>query len=893
MKIKKLAIAIFQICVAGHAVASNNYYPEGFEDFFVETNSIVKVVISGDTASETVDAMISIDEFSMVDNREKVARLRSFLVDRKISEKYADVIINDMVKGIATYTACSEDLDKCVPFGEKGKVEYIFDYDSKVLKVFASSEMFDLNNKEEQYHSSIRSHNALVNNTNLYVYASNTSDNFTWTNNTTLGMSRGFFNFDTQYNHSLNDFIVRHGIYDLDLEGQRIIVGYQDDNSNISINNTDFLSYGLNQGGYSVSLASSDNLLKGDTADRKVMTFYTPQSGQLEIYRDGNLLKTGVADQGLNEISYSDLPNGVYNVTIIVKQGDRELVSEVRQIVNNSDMSLTVGNYDYKLTAGLVDNSDQNYLDDAEDIAYAKADVAYRLSEKTMVASTIASDADSVLLQFGGKIYATEKLRLEYVGGYFTSGESYHQGQLSYGPFFINARYIDSSEEASNYANSLYGADDVLEYSLGYSTKFLDGVGYLNYFHSTVENDSLQTESDNFSLSWDRDLFGGTFGINSTYSIYDDGHDNYSVTLSWSYEFDDTYSTRSSFSVDDDGFAYYQQDVTSNMYFDDYSVTGNLSARASDVSWENDLSISGRGQNDYMHYNAYGYLSTDGNRSISSTMTSTQIVSSNDVLVTSERGKSFVHVKPQWITVPEDDSSITYSIYKDGTVRYEGMVGAEKSFVKSLPVHSEVCFELDTEYSDVEVDNKYMKRFTSPGTYYELDSEVTPLKSQIFLLNDIEGESVSTAACSGDGCKTIEPLSTDGVFRITYRDNESFNLVSDDRICVFNPKSFGERYVKSYCLEGILDSDDENKHAYENMKYIGVYESNKHTILILERLKELGIASKFVEVGNKLFVYVKVNETMSIAQTQTLSELEQHIVSNGLKLDSKISVTNL
>ncbi|AXY00458.1 hypothetical protein D1115_03640 [Vibrio alfacsensis] len=377
-----------------------------------------------------------------------------------------------------------------------GQIEYMFDYDNRTLTVFLSSDMFDYRT-EEEFHSPYRESNALVNESDLYVFSSGANRNFNWSNDTTLGLPYGHINFDTQYSYQDQTLDVFTGVYDLDLAGHRLITGYQQLGSRYnSLNSTDFLNYGADYSGYMLTFGSSNNLVKGGVHSRNALGFYTPQSGQLEILRDGKIIYSQAVKQGQNSISYDALPKGVYTITLLVKQGEKQLVNETRSIVNNGDSTLFVGDFDYNVKVGALDKGEP-YLEGA---------LSHRLTERSLLGGSITSDMNSYMLRLGGKYHFNDISTVQYLGGFFDTGSSYYQGQLSVGPVGINMRRFDAKGSSVDLSQALYGEQDIVEYGVSYSAPILGGNAYMSYYHISIDDKDFETNSDNFSLSWSHSL---------------------------------------------------------------------------------------------------------------------------------------------------------------------------------------------------------------------------------------------------------------------------------------------------------------------------------------------------------------------------------------------------
>lgn len=838
--------------------------PNGFESFFEETRETIDIHIAGVDFPITAKALISYDTFQVLEDER--GSLVDFFKRNKIKQNYADEITNAIISGV--YVNDSVQLQK-----------YNYDYDNRTLTIELDSDMIDFT-KDAQYHSYFRDSNAMINETDLYVFASGNNSNVDWSNDTTVGLEFGHFNFDTNYTTQDKEFEVRTGLYDLDFSGQRLSLGYLELGSQYEfLNSTDFLHNGADYSGYFARFGTSDNLLKGTNESRQVIGFYTPQAGQMEVIRNGEIIRSRAVKQGQQEIEYRDLPRGVYTINIVVKRGGDILVDETRSIVNNRDNNLLVGELDYKLQAGLLENED----------SYAEASVFYRLSERHSIGASVASDLNENMFRIGGKYYINDSFSLQYLGAGFDSGVKYYQGNVSFNGLGVNARNLESKGGKVGLSSTLYGEDNFSEWGVNYSATVFDGSAYIGYYRSNIDGSDTLNQSDNVSLTWSRAAFGGRLSFNSTYSVYDGRDDSLSFGISWSYEPTDFLTYTSSVFGNNNKLDYLSQNFSINGSWENHDASLTVGAKSSEGELTNELSGFGSGSNDKINYNAFGFYSSD-NYSLSGTFKSTQVITKEELLTTSQNGRSFVSVNPQWSTVPKDVNEVSYSIYKDGERSYGGALESSESSLIPLPVYTDVRFELDTEYNDLEVDVRSKEQFTVPGTHYSLNSRVTPLRNQVFLLKDIDGNSVDKATCAGEGCKSVNDI-TDGVYSVTYRDDQSFYLLSGNRVCIFNPMHVGNRFVNSYCLEGIDELIDNVDIVYGNMKYIGSYNNTDETLLIIKRLEELGLASKYVAVAGKLYVYVRYDKEFTVAQTQVLEQLDTHLISTKFKPESLFRVT--
>ncbi|RZP95249.1 hypothetical protein D8T54_13765, partial [Vibrio vulnificus] len=414
---------------------------------------------------------------------------------------------------------------------------------------------------------------------------------------------------------------------------------------------------------------------------------------------------------------------------------------------------------------------------------------------------------------------------------------------------------------------------------------------FINYFRYESENARAQSSSsDNVSLTWMRPLWGGDLSLNTTYSKNNASEDSLSVGLSWRRRFGQGWSSQVGVNVNKDGFSYAQASATKTLSGERWRGSSTVGAKVYSDSTLLEGSMSAFGGNDYARYDAYGYVNTEGSRSLSGNISGTQIVSSQGVKATSERGLSFMALEPYW-----DDSStgpsakVNYTAIKDERYWYGEAVNVGEAKLVELPVYTEVDFALDVESEGIDATALDGRFFAMPGTYYRLNNEVSPLMSQVFILNDMNGEPIQFARCIGDGCKGVEELSDDGVFRVNFKRNAPFKLISEKRLCVYNPDRMGDRYVQAYCLPG-LDSLDGQLVRHDEVPtvaqvkntqallYIGKFESTEETKQILSRLEEVGLAFKSVEVGSEQYVYVQYKEVYTIAQRTLLESLDAYVI---------------
>lgn len=901
MKSSIRAVAFIGLCYTGFGWANNNY-PLEFADFFEERLETIEVVVAGETRSQTIDGLVSYETFRLRDESRNVEVLTSYLKSLRLTDTAVEEITIQLLNGVSANPGCEGALSKCIPQRAPNAAEFVFDFDTQQLKVFVGGDMLSRQADDAEYYSSARVDNALINWSDLYFYVDGDgNDSLTWTNNFTLGLPLGFLSVETQYQHNERHLELYQALYDVEIESTRAIIGYQSRNA-VAFNSTDFLNYSANYAGLGLSIGSSQNLLKGQAQAQKRIYFFAPQAAQLEVYQGERLLLNRVVSQGQQSIGYDELPSGVYTLTLVLKQGEQELLRELRPIVNTSQFALPVNSFDYRVDAGVFEewdsNDDASRLRDAPsgDRGYGRASLSYRPVETWLLAAGVTSNVDDTFMQTGGYWVYGDSLSAQYNLGVFASGSQSHYGQVSVGPFSSSIRNVNMTDEPSSLTQYLYGEESSTDWSLGLSGSVLGGTGYASYFNYKTPD----FQSDNVSMSWTRDALGGLFSASTTYSIDDEQRDSWSTTLAWTYSFGDNVSARTGLYLDKEGVAYNQNSVTyqrSGDYGYASSTVGVKRGRESNAEWSANLS----GQQDKFGYSAYTYMSTDGEQSLSGSLSGSQMLSLQGGAMTHQNGRTFVEIAPK-SSEPESSSvDVTYDVLNDGEYLYRDSASLEEAKVVRLNAYTDVAFKLNADVDNVDIEGGDYHNFVVPGTFYQLNSTVIPLMSQVFLLNDMFGEPIPSVRCLGDSCKSVETLSDDGVFRVNFRKNEPFKLVSAKRLCVYNPELMGETYVQAYCLPGLDEVDGnvvwedkidliDQSDTERALLYIGKYESTNEASHILKRLQEVGLAPKSIEVGDNMYVYVRYLKQYSIAQRDVLESLDAYVVLDSINANQLFSV---
>ncbi|MNZ10795.1 hypothetical protein D3C78_276440 [compost metagenome] len=895
-------------------------YPVEFSDFFEMQQEDVMVRLAGDAAGLKVEAQASYDQFLLPNSQ--VASLERYLVDKGLSDSAAETIAHALTQGVPANPGCKVSLVDCKPGVTGEEIQYVFDYDNNTLTIFVgSASLTHAANGEIAYHTAARASNAFVNQARLYSYADQHSNGgVTASNLTTIGLPYGHLLFNTQAQSASGDFDVFKGVYDLEVEGFRAVAGYSE-RDQVFFNSTDFLNDDAEYASYSIQVGSSRNLVRGGKDNLQSIYLFAPQAGQLEIYQGERLLLTRVVSEGRQDIVYSDLPPGVYNVRVLLRAGGQVVLDEQRQIVNSQQFSLPVGDWDYVLTAGRFDDipeqKDLSWLRSPENFSqnYAQSRLSWRLADNVLLAGGITSNQDDSYGQIGINYAWSDWLQASYMLGLFNSEDSYQLATLTMGPVFLSMNRFETDETNRDYrlSSQLYDEFSYRQFSASYSAPLWGGSSYVTYSHYNSESSYTQTEvrtsdSDDISAGWMTSLFGGQWSFDTAYSR-NESYDDFRVGVMATYTLNDDTTSNFSITTDKSGRSRAEGALTKNMTHGDWttSATTSLALQSeSDVPMEATFSGTVNGHTQWFNAGAYGYVGNNDRQMASMTLTGSQFISADGVGFTHQTGASFIHVTPEVAAVNpkgEHDATQTtdislddvhYNVRQDGRTTYHGELDRGDAVIPLRP-YTDTEFVIDADSRNLHIDNNVRREFVYPGTVYTVDAKVTQVVSQLFVLSDIHGKPVRKIRCVGEACSGVEPLSEDGVFRVNYQAGGNYHLVSSSRLCITESGKMRAGAIETYCLPGLMSEEGRvafasgETQSASDLLYIGMYESTQKANATIAKLEGVGLAAQTVEVGGKLYLYVKNNKVFSLAQRTTLEELEAYIVLNDASVDKPMT----
>ncbi|MFB2928728.1 TcfC E-set like domain-containing protein [Aeromonas hydrophila] len=882
-------------------------YPVEFADFFARQPGVVVVRLAGDAVGLKVEALASYDGVQLSPAGD--APLRRYLADHGLASGAVVEITRALSQGVQANPGCKVNLDVCAPPVAGQEIAYVFDYDNGNLTIFVGSAWWAHAAHTVTYHSARRVSNALVNQARLYGYADESANGgvgVSVANLTTLGLPYGHLQFNTQYQSAERTLDVYQGVYDLEFGATRAVLGYSE-RDRVFFNTTDFLNNDADYTSFAAQVGSSRHLVRGGSARLQSVLFFAPQAGQLEVYQGDRLLLTRVVTQGRQAIAYSDLPAGAYDVRLVLRAGGQIVLTESRQIVNAPQFNLPVADWDYVATVGRFDQgtAPATALPRAAQ-PYAQLRSAWRVTDSLLLAGGSTATQDDGYAQVGMSYAWRDWLLTTYQVGLFRRGAHYQSGTLAVGPLSLSARRFERDAPGEmDLAAQLYGDASFFNYSATYAAALWGGSGYVTYAHYARDSaipslgpaGRVSSTAGDLSAGWMTAWRGWQWGVNAAYN-QTDTYDELKFGVTASYALGRDTTSQLSLTTDRQGLSRSEAGITQSMARDNWSGSGTTTlAWQRDQATPTEAAVAGavNGHTEWFNASAYGYVNSGERRMVSGTLSGTQFIAAQGAGMTPEMGVSFMHIVPDRSAAPDVSlAGVSYNVRRDAHTTYQGRLSDTTALLPLTP-YTDTEVVLDAESRTLQIDPAMRRDFVYPGTVYTLDARVTPLVTQLFVLNDILGHPIRQARCVGVACAGVEPLSDDGVFRVKYRAGSPFTLLSMNRVCLNEPTLAKEGVIYTYCLPGLMS--EEGRLAFSSSGqpqasdwlYLGKYVSHQEASAIVARLQAVGLTVHAVTVGPYQYLYVRYRQHFNAAQRALLEQLEAYIVLNDADVDTLFS----
>ncbi|MGR5446913.1 TcfC E-set like domain-containing protein [Vibrio jasicida] len=872
-------------------------YPKGFQDYFVESEANVTVTLGDIKDSKSIPALVTYEQMRLIADDAGYREMSRYLTERRLKTSAIEQILGDLTKGVVTDNECHGRLSSCsVSVGELTK--YVFDYDALVLRIILANNELDQTISDDDFVSPISKENGVVNWLNFYANSDFENHHYAALSNALIvGLPLGHINVESQVNTD-GDAELYQALYRAELWGNnRFQIGRS--RYNASFNATDTLNDYAQLSGESLYLSSSRNLFKGNARDYQRVYFFAPQAGQLEVYRGEQLLFNRLVSQGSQYISYAELPKGSYQLNLVLNVGGAVLVNETRQVVNNDNYALGEGEWDYALGLGQWDE-----VKSESEARYLRALTAYRWDDHWLTSAGITTNRDEQYYQLGAQYYFGEALEAHYNFGWFSNGGSFQSGRLSFAPLFVDYRFSKPSDSPQNFSQYLYGGSRYQDVGVGLSGPLFKGSGYLrlSWYETQSNFVSLTTSGDQYMAfgGWASPFLGGVFDLSLQYNRQADRDDNYSVMMAWSLPLGDKYTASTMLSVNQEGKVESHNTLSASHSQGNWSSYGSAGLQIlSDRSLQAAVSGTLSGKTDWAKTNAYVYVNDRGIKTFSTSFSGTQAFAGGRVMLTPERGNAFIQVSTEANQDKNQKPLKSYVSYSDRLSQRFSLEGKE---VVALNEFQTYQVKVDASGYPVELDNNERQGFVYPGTVVFMDANITPLSTMILILDDLEGQPIKEVQCRGVGCVDVEPISDDGIFRVSYRENMAFEVVSRHGMCVFEITSRAAS-AKGYCLPGIefLHSNGNLNHSKKFVNFAQYFNSQVSSkwlflgrfdkakgIELIENINEGFSRFQHKIVGDYLYLYVREPDRLTPSQQKKLSEYQVIVLEEDYILDMSL-----
>jgi len=873
------------------------------------------------SAPEVLSISVTSTPTSATLNANSINKVENYLLQNNIKKKQIAAIITAMQRSINNSSACHGKIAECTMIPET--FAFTFDYELKHITFFANNKLLDKNKTSHVFHDSDNSLYGFINSMDFnYHYFSDSGSSLILRDKSLLGLKHGNIRSSLYIDTTTNDLDVEQFSYDYEFKNRRVQLGHF--KYGYEQNSTAFLDL---TGSYSqdvASYSSSNNLISGGKQNSRSLYYLLPNQGRIEVYREGNLIYSKNVDAGQQSISFRELPYGSYMATIVVLSGGRELLTERQQIFNNSAFSLNQGEFDFSFSAGLL--NDRYEQDDEEHSKatspfninkpqydlwldsnnFVEAKGTYQLLDNTLVGARFLSNIDNTMLEIGTKKSITEYASTDLKYALFDNTSQFFSADTTiYNVGFGYEKYhsADADYSLDNYMLSNIG---YRRFSVNVSANISSGQGYLLFVNNKIEQAHSQEQYVDQSNYWSISAgYSHAFIANSTLSFsatyqseeYRWNNDGWYAGILWSVPLSTDWSANSSMNLGHQGVEEFRNSLTNSQQVTEQlavntevgvTYTGSDTERYAST----DISSSANYQHSAFNADSYGYLSSDGTKSLNANLSTTQVISNTGkVYLTAQKSDAYIVVDADNQQASDNHRGLL-SVYHEQELGYNENINQEDTVI-AIDKYQDFNVFLDTESSNyISDDENQASGYALPGTVISLDMDLVKIKTFISSFDDLNNNAIEDVKCAGEGCVEVEKIEQ-GVFKISVIAGSDYGLYSQKQTCVTpnldRDSSSISNLGNNYCLPGLQQegawslANNNNQTIELNGKqyyFLGEFDSEIDYPQTITKLKMAGIETLSREVGKRQFLYVR-NIQMLTAQQQTLlNELNLYALNN-------------
>ncbi|WP_081635178.1 TcfC E-set like domain-containing protein [Vibrio jasicida] len=886
--------------------------PEGFQDFYQQQARDVEIKgLNGSFIS--LPMLVTYSSVQLQDPSE-ADKLIDHLVHSGLTKAAAKQIANSLVLGAENSIDCVGDLNLCALNPES--FDTFYDYHSNKLYVYVNKSML-ANTKpgaiKKDYAPTYNPNPGLINRASLYTSSDfKDSPNLSLSDQLVLGLPYGSVHVDAYASNQENASEVNYGYYNVEHKNLRLTAGYHQDR--LALNSTSFLLNGTQYHDVNVNVSSSKNLSRTNNNEGQFLFFYAPASGVLKVYKDEQIIVQKSVTEGQDSIRYSELPNGVYDVTVEISAGSQVVSSESVRIYNAQTDTLNTGEVDYSVAAGQFQGGEIDVVTEENEFksektesfeadTYLQGMAAYKWSDTQTIALGATVTESHLMSQIGFKGYLPFDSRYELTVSSVDGEASYLSGYVNLGQLGVTYEKLEN-EQKNRFAQYLYGASSKEQLSLSGSFSLGDnirGYGSVNYLNQA---DIYNNERKNWFLSSGVSspfFFDSTIDVNLSYnnealtSNFDDGE--VALAFNLSVPLSSKLRGKSSITVDQDGFSQYTnsletRDLVESKETDVRLTASNSYYANSSQSSLNNVTAYAANRNEHYQADSFVYIADNGEKSVNASLNSTQVIGKNSISFTTKQSDAYVTVDTQNNIHFEDDEEKTKGLLvvkANQQVKHKEYIYGESGLIP-LDEYQTSSIELDVE--SVALHNTGQKNttgYTHPGTVIELNSNVSRVISFVSKFKDIFGNDIEEIQCDGPACLSISNI-TSGIHKIDVQEGQSFSLTSSGQQCYLpsvddaKQLNFGTNYCQPALspMESIVLVKDNQE---INVMYIGQFDDLTE---IEQQLKAMANNESKVlttRLGRTSFVYLTGDKDLQLShqQRQNIENVAQYAISETPK----------
>lgn len=875
--------------------------PDEFKSFLQEEERLIDIEYPGGVRDK-LKVITSFDTIR-IDKSDKRLKTKLYqqLLEQNVKQDAAKNIIRQISskEGLTTSTSCKGFLDKCIVLTDS--YDIVFDYDNNKLRFFFSKAILNHKEKIAKYASGENSSPALINKSSLFVNSIGSDVNITLNDSLLQGLKYGYI--ESKFNVESNEggIDVQLLDYNLDVADKKYKMGYFSYENNM--NSTDFIGSFTNSDVLELSLGSSNDLLLNDSSVNKKIEIYVPAPGLLSIKKNGTYIKQYNVKSGQQDILYSSLPKGIYDIDVSIKSGTNIVFEKTFKIYNTNGQQLSKNELDYRFQIGLLKDNDyynynNNNIEEIEsnnykDKLYGTGKITYGINDNIMFGGglTFAEDSNEVY-QLGLSYLFSEHASLTASSKLYNKGSYLFDIDIYSSILNIGLSKFELKEDDSF---AVYTEDSVSNMSLNVSRIFNLGLNLsagMYYTYSKYDESKSSDLTGNLSYSIDSN---SKVDFQANYRNDDNDSNSFDFNFSYIYNFDSGSSLRAAYGYDDLGNNNVSEEFTTQdlMTSDDYYLT--LTGRTelnSHYEGTSALDILANYNDEHFTTGYYASVDSHGENNQTLTISSTQVLSESGLSFSNSHSDSYLKLKVNKSDdIKDSDTYGSLSINKNGRINRNMKINGRDELI-SLESYSEYKNEVDTSSSLIEnTGSKEQSFFSMPGTVKTLDLDLTKIVSFVGSYSDIYDNGIANLSCEGDGCFDIEKI--DGnVFKVAVRSGKEFILKDDSgSYTCLTPQVRNIEILnigKSYCIPEMNQNTDEiivykdpNTNNLQNLVYLGVFNDenkwkyeklvNDNDYKIIEKAFGNGLNLVYVELSSNDPIYIanlisnKLNAIMLMA----------------------------